>query len=99
MREERGSRGESPAAAGALCEPPPPPPALHAQALVDRPDEVRRVENFKRLAITDLKVDIPRLAKKAVLKKALEEGGACRGGAGRGRGGAGVGGLEGGVAG
>lgn len=30
--------------------------------------------NFKRLAITDLKVDIPRLAKKSVLKKALEDG-------------------------
>ncbi len=29
--------------------------------------------NFKRLVITDFKVDIPRLAKKAVLKKALEE--------------------------
>ena len=43
------------------------------QALVDRPDEVRRPMNFKRLVITDFKVDIPRLAKKAVLKKALEE--------------------------
>jgi large subunit ribosomal protein L14e len=43
------------------------------QALVDRPDEVRRTMNFKRLVITDFKVDIPRLAKKTVLKKALEE--------------------------
>jgi len=43
------------------------------QALIDRPDEVRRVENFKRLAITDYKIDIPRLAKKSVLKKALED--------------------------
>jgi len=29
--------------------------------------------NFKRMVMTDFKVDIPRLAKKAVLKKALEE--------------------------
>jgi large subunit ribosomal protein L14e len=29
--------------------------------------------NFKRLVVTDFKVDIPRLAKKATLKKALEE--------------------------
>ncbi|GAB4822502.1 hypothetical protein N2152v2_009548 [Parachlorella kessleri] len=43
------------------------------RALIDRPDETRRVENFKRLAITDFKVEIPRLAKKSVLKKALEE--------------------------
>jgi large subunit ribosomal protein L14e len=40
---------------------------------VDHPDKVRRVENFKRLAMTDYKIDIPRLAKKAVLKKALAE--------------------------
>ena len=33
--------------------------------------------NFKRLAITDLKIDIPRLAKKKVLKEALETSGAC----------------------
>lgn len=33
------------------------------------------MENFKRLAITDLKVEIPRLAKKSVLKKALEDAG------------------------
>ena len=43
------------------------------QALIDRPDEIRRTINFKRLVITDYKVDIPRLAKKAVLKKALED--------------------------
>jgi large subunit ribosomal protein L14e len=41
------------------------------RALVDRPDEVRRVINFKRLALTDYKVDIPRLAKKKVLSEAL----------------------------
>ena len=45
------------------------------QALVDRPDEIRRVINFKRLALTDLKVDIPRLAKKKVLKEALATSG------------------------
>ena len=47
-----------------------------SQALVDRPDEIRRVINFKRLALTDLKIDIPRLAKKKVLKEALETSGA-----------------------
>jgi large subunit ribosomal protein L14e len=45
------------------------------QALIDRPDEVRRVMNFKRLTPTDLKVDMPRLAKKSVLKQALESSG------------------------
>ncbi len=49
-----------------------------SQALVDRPDEIRRVINFKRLALTDLKIDIPRLAKKKVLKEALETSGALR---------------------
>ncbi|KAK9800813.1 hypothetical protein WJX73_010839 [Symbiochloris irregularis] len=43
------------------------------RALVDRPDEVRRVVSFKRLALTDFKVEIPRLARKSVLKSALEE--------------------------
>ncbi|KAL6774339.1 RPL14 [Auxenochlorella protothecoides x Auxenochlorella symbiontica] len=43
------------------------------RALVDRPDEIRRVVNFKRLVLTDFKIDIPRLAKKSVLTKALEE--------------------------
>ena len=52
--------------------------ALWPQALVDRPEEIRRVINFKRLAITDLKIDIPRLAKKKVLKEALETSGACQ---------------------
>ncbi len=45
------------------------------QALVDRPDEVRRMVNFKRMALTDFKIDIPRLAKKKVLTAALEESG------------------------
>ena len=47
------------------------------QALIDRPDETRRVINFKRLALTDLKIDIPRIAKKKVLKEAYESGGDC----------------------
>eukprot|EP00891_Asterochloris_glomerata_P001006 jgi/Astpho2/1006/gw1.00016.284.1_t len=42
------------------------------RALVDRPDETRRVMNFKRLALTDHKLDVPRLAKKKAIKKALE---------------------------
>ena len=46
------------------------------QALVDRPDEVRRMVTFKRLALTDFKIDIPRLAKKKVLTAALEDSGA-----------------------
>ena len=46
------------------------------QALVDRPDMVRRQINFKRLVLTDFKIDIPRLAKKKVLTAALEESGA-----------------------
>ena len=45
------------------------------QALIDRPDTVRRVENFKRLTLTDFKLDIPKLAKKKDLKKSLEENG------------------------
>ena len=44
------------------------------QALIDRPDETRRVINFKRLALTDIKIDIPRLAKKTVLKNAYTDG-------------------------
>lgn len=46
-----------------------------SQALIDRPDEVRRVENFKRLQLTSYKLDIPKLAKKKALKKALESDG------------------------
>ena len=50
------------------------------QALIDKPDVVRRVENFKRLTLTDFKLDIPKLAKKKDLKKSLEEDGklSCR---------------------
>eukprot|EP00873_Tetraselmis_striata_P000189 jgi/Tetstr1/420453/TSEL_011566.t1 len=43
------------------------------RCLVDHPDQARRVESFKRLSLTDLKVEIPRMAKKAVLKKALAD--------------------------
>merc|ERR1712137_1367137 len=45
----------------------------HHRALVDHPDQLRRVESFKRLSLTDFKCEIPRMAKKKVLKKALEE--------------------------
>lgn len=43
------------------------------RALIDSPDMLRQQINFKRLALTDFKVDIPRLAKKKALKAALEE--------------------------
>lgn len=45
------------------------------QALVDCPSEGRRVINFKRLALTDLKVEIPRLASKKVLTEAFKAAG------------------------
>lgn len=51
------------------------PAPAHAQALVDFPGQTRRVISFKRLALTDFTVDIPRLAKKSVLKKAVDEAG------------------------
>merc|ERR1712137_1426419 len=41
--------------------------------VLDHPDQLRRVESFKRLSLTDFKCEIPRMAKKKVLKKALEE--------------------------
>lgn len=50
-------------------------PLLRLQALVDRPDEVRKVLSFKRMALTDFKLDIPRLVKKTLLKKALSDAG------------------------
>jgi large subunit ribosomal protein L14e len=43
------------------------------RALIDSPDMLRKQYNFKRLSLTDLKIDIPRLAKKKVLKAALDE--------------------------
>ena len=48
---------------------------LTLQALIDRPDEERRVINFKRLALTDIKIDVPRLAKKKVLTEAFTSAG------------------------
>ena len=56
---------------------PRPPPGPPLQALVDFPGQIRRVISFKRLALTDFTVEMPRLAKKSVLKKALEDAGAC----------------------
>lgn len=47
------------------------------QALVDAPAQTRRVENFKRLTLTDIKIDIPRLASKKVLTAKFTEAGAC----------------------
>lgn len=45
------------------------------QAVVDLPDEIRRVMPFKRLILTDFKCELTRLAKKKELKAALEESG------------------------
>jgi hypothetical protein len=46
-----------------------------AQALVDSPTETRKVVGFKRLALTDLKVDIKRVPGKTELTKAFTEAG------------------------
>ena len=45
------------------------------RALVDAPEFTRKIVNFKRLSLTDLKVDIPRLASKKVLTAKLAESG------------------------
>jgi ribosomal protein L14E/L6E/L27E len=45
------------------------------QALVDAPDMVRCQINFKRLSLTDIKIDIKRVPKKSTLIKAMEEAG------------------------
>ncbi len=45
------------------------------QAVVDRPDEIRRAMPFKRLILTDMKMDLTRLAKKKELQQALNESG------------------------
>eukprot|EP00252_Welwitschia_mirabilis_P027297 TRINITY_DN9330_c0_g1_i1.p1 TRINITY_DN9330_c0_g1~~TRINITY_DN9330_c0_g1_i1.p1 ORF type:complete len:138 (-),score=29.90 TRINITY_DN9330_c0_g1_i1:398-811(-) len=42
------------------------------RALVDAPDMVRCQMNFKRLSLTDIKIDIPRIPKKKVLIEAME---------------------------
>ncbi len=45
------------------------------RALVDAPDATRKIMNFKRLYLTDQKVEIPRLASKKVLTAKLAESG------------------------
>lgn len=47
---------------------------LH-QALVDAPDMVRSQMNFKRLSLTDIKIDIKRVPRKSALIKAMQEAG------------------------
>jgi large subunit ribosomal protein L14e len=47
----------------------------YLQALVDAPGQTRRVVNFKRLALTDFKLELNRLApKKTVVAKFAEAG-------------------------
>ena len=46
-----------------------------SRALVDAPEVTRKIMSFKRLSLTDLKVDIPRLASKKVLNAKLAESG------------------------
>lgn len=43
------------------------------RALVDAPDMVRGQMNFKRLQLTDFKIDIPRVPKKKTLIEAMEK--------------------------
>ncbi|KAG5133529.1 hypothetical protein JHK82_024717 [Glycine max] len=43
------------------------------RALVDAPDMVRSQVNFKRLSLTDIKIDIKRVPKKKDLVKAMED--------------------------
>jgi large subunit ribosomal protein L14e len=45
------------------------------QALVDAPTEIRKVVNFKRLTLTDYKLEIPRLAQKKVVVEAFSSAG------------------------
>ncbi|KAK8935815.1 hypothetical protein KSP39_PZI012854 [Platanthera zijinensis] len=42
------------------------------RALIDAPDMVRGQINFKRLSLTDIKIDIPRIPKKSNLISAME---------------------------
>ncbi|KAK8966958.1 hypothetical protein KSP40_PGU021394 [Platanthera guangdongensis] len=42
------------------------------RALIDAPDMVRGQINFKRLSLTDFKIDIPRIPKKSKLIAALD---------------------------
>ncbi|XP_030548714.2 probable 60S ribosomal protein L14 [Rhodamnia argentea] len=43
------------------------------RALVDAPDMVRSQMNFKRLSLTDIKIDIKRVPRKSALIKAMQE--------------------------
>ena len=45
------------------------------QALVDAPDMVRSQMNFKRLSLTDIKIDIKRVPRKKELIEAMKAGG------------------------
>ena len=45
------------------------------QALIDAPDMVRGQMNFKRLTLTDITIDIPRVPKKKTLIEAMEKAG------------------------
>ncbi|KAG6485013.1 hypothetical protein ZIOFF_053541 [Zingiber officinale] len=45
------------------------------RALVDAPDMIRGQINFKRLSLTDIKIDIPRVPKKKTLIQAMEAAG------------------------
>ena len=45
------------------------------QALVDAPDMVRSQMNFKRISLTDIKIDINRVPKKKALIEAMEKAG------------------------
>lgn len=59
-----------------MVAPPSPQPCTPSRrALVDAPDYTRKIVSFRRLSLTDLKVDIPRLANKKVLKAKLAESG------------------------
>eukprot|EP00250_Pteridium_aquilinum_P033809 c634_g1_i1 orf=131-532(+) len=41
------------------------------RALVDAPDMIRAAMNFKRLSLTDIKIEIPRMPKKKQLAEAI----------------------------
>ena len=49
--------------------------SIFLQALVDAPDMVRSQMNFKRLSLTDIKIDIKRVPKKKELLAAMEAAG------------------------
>merc|ERR1712217_28686 len=45
----------------------------HNRVLVDAPGEIRRLKFLKQLALTKLKIDIPRAARKKTLQKKLTQ--------------------------